>query len=136
MYPGGGPWDFPGEGGANPDPFCQFEETEGVVDETAGVTTTVVNSVTASWNLDDGTVTPLGGTVSAATLMSAQAPWLLWVGDEDCDFLGCFGEIACEIRPPMPASWLESGGFRIDNVSGCVSASFQLICESPPLTQP
>lgn len=93
-----------------------------------GVTTTVMDSFTATWN---ETVSPPGVTISGATLLSATARWRLWVGDDDgCNANGdCFGDLACEIDPPLQTTWLQSGGFTVMNVGSCVSVSVQLVCQ-------
>ena len=132
--PGGGPWDPNSNPNSNPpdsnpDPFCQFETVAGPIDDTAGVTSTVMNSFTATWN---ETVTPPGATISGATLMSASAKWRLWVGDDDdgCNTpAGCRGQLACEIDPPLQATWLESGGFTLMNLASCTSVSVTLVCQ-------
>jgi hypothetical protein len=128
--PFSGPWDRAGElGNASPDPFCEFEETAGVVDQTAGVTETIRDSFTATWNQ---TVTAPGRTMSAADLLSPTAPWLLWVGDDDgCDLDGCFGDVACEVSAPMPDSWLQSGTGVLGQTGSCVSVTVtvRLVCQ-------
>jgi hypothetical protein len=129
MTSSSGIWDTAGQlGNRNPDPFCEFEVIAGVVTDTgASATSTVMDSFAATWN---ETVTPPGVTISGATLLSSMARWRLWVGDDDgCNAAGCFGDLACEIRPPLQAAWLQSGGFTVMNVQDCAALSVSLICQ-------
>ncbi len=135
--PGGGTWDPPhgDEGGSAPDLFCEYENPANDVSATtAGVTDTVVDVFTATW---DQTITPPGVTVSASALMAEKPAWRIWVGDEDCvspNNCGTLGQIACSYTQPITAASLESGEVTISNYQSCVSLTLQLVCQAPATT--
>ncbi len=129
---GGGNWDPPhGDvGGAAPDLFCEFENPAGsVTPTTAGVTSTVTDSDSATW---DQTITPAGLTVSASALMAAKPAWRIWVGDEDCSSPNncTSGQTACAYQQPISAANLMSGSLTIANVQSCVSVNLKFVCAS------
>jgi len=129
----GGGWDRNvGElGGSAPDPFCEFENPAGQVSSTtAGVTDTIVDDATASWNQ---VITPPGMTVAASTLMAAKPTWQIWVGDDDgCDPpQGCLGDIACSYSSTISEAALRAGELTILNRMSCASLKLQLLCQSP-----
>ncbi len=132
--PIGGTWDpYRGdEGGPAPDLFCEFENPSGdVTPTTAGVTTTIVDAYTASWNQ---TITPAGVTISASALMAAKPAWRIWVGDEDCSRTNVCnsGQIVCAYQQPFTAAQLTSGSASITNLQSCTSLDLTLICASGP----
>lgn len=124
--PTGATWDPAGVAGDGPapDPFCQFERPAGVIDSATGAATRTINdSFTATWNQ---TVTAGTSTITAADLMSANAAtWRVWVGDSE--FTGR-GTLACEVRPPLPATALLNGQLTVANVQNCVSLTLTLVC--------
>ncbi len=131
--PGGGFWDsVRGDvGGSAPDLFCEYENPAGsVTPTTAGVTSTVTDVYSASW---DQTITPAGGTVSASALMAARPAWRIWVGDEDCSTPNSCtsGQTACAYQQPISAATLMSGGLTVTNVQSCVSLNLLFVCASP-----
>jgi hypothetical protein len=124
MAPGGGPWDPGGTPtSSKPDPFCEFEMPPGDLTN-AGVTSTIVDSFTATW---DQTISPVGQAIQASDLMSTNANrWLLWVGDDE--FNGS-GTVACQVHPPMQESWLLKGQFTLQNIDYCKSLTIGLVCQ-------
>jgi hypothetical protein len=130
--PNGQPWD-PGNGADKPapDPFCQLEEVANQVDSATGKSTnTIQDTYTPSWNFD---VTPAGHPMPASKLLSTSAPWRIWVGDDDgCNATGCFGQEACEIDQPLPASALSTGQLTVQNRQSCLSFTVKFVCMSPP----
>jgi hypothetical protein len=129
----GGGWDrnFGDVGGSAPDPFCEFENPAGQVSSTtAGVTDTVVDDASATWNQE---ITPPGLTVAASTLMANNPTWQIWVGDDDgCNGpQGCLGDIACTYAQTIPEATLRSGMLTINNRMSCTSLTLQFVCKSP-----
>lgn len=129
----GGAWDRNrGDlGGSAPDPFCEFENPAGQVSSTtAGVTDTIIDAVTATWNQE---ITPPGVTVAASTLMANKPTWQIWVGDDDgCNPpQGCLGDIACTYQSPIAESALRAGELTISNRMSCTSLKLQFVCQSP-----
>jgi hypothetical protein len=129
----GGGWDrnMGDIGGSLPDPFCEFENPAGSVSNmTTGVTDTITDDATASWNQ---VITPVGMTVAAATLMANNPSWLIWVGDDDgCSGPGgCEGEIACTYDDPISESALRAGELTIVNRMSCSSLKLQFVCQAP-----
>lgn len=121
-------------GGSAPDLFCEYENPTGDVSPTtAGVTSTVTDVYSASWN---ETITPAGVTVSASALMATKPAWRIWVGDEDCAFPNATtcssGQTACSYQQPISAAALMSGGLTISNVQSCVSLNLMFICSAGP----
>jgi hypothetical protein len=132
--PGGGTWDplHGDEGGTAPDLFCEFENPSGTVTPTtAGVTGTIIDTYSASWNQ---TITPSGVTISASALMAAKPAWRIWVGDEDCSRTNVCtsGQIVCSYQQPFTAAQLMNGSASLNNVQSCQSLDLQLICASGP----
>ncbi|HXU64131.1 MAG TPA: hypothetical protein VN962_20670, partial [Polyangia bacterium] len=138
--PAGSSWDSArGDvGGSLPDLFCEYENPAGdVTPTTAGVTSTVTDVYSASWN---ETITPTGVTVSASALMASKPAWRIWVGDEDCagpTSITCSsGQTACSYQQPISAAALMSGGLSIANVQSCVSLNLLFMCASPTVALP
>jgi hypothetical protein len=132
--PGGGTWDpvHGDEGGVEPDLFCEYENPAGdVTATTAGVTSTIVDTYSATWNQ---TITPTGVTVSASALMAAKPAWRIWVGDEDCTRANVCnsGQIVCTYQQAFTAAQLMSGSASITNVQSCQSLDLRLVCASGP----
>jgi hypothetical protein len=133
--PAGGSWDAArGDLGGNlPDLFCEYENPAGdITPTTAGVTSTVTDAYSASWN---ETITPPGVTVSASALMAAKPAWRIWVGDEDCSNAAgtncTSGQTACSYQKPISAADLLSGSLTLSNVQSCVSLDLGFVCASP-----
>ena len=129
----GGGWDRNmGElGGSAPDPFCEFENPAGQVSSTtAGVTDTIIDDATATWNQ---VITPPGMTVAASTLMANNPTWQIWVGDDDgCDSpQGCLGDIACTYSSTISETALRAGELTILNRMSCTSLRLEFVCQSP-----
>jgi hypothetical protein len=129
----GGGWDrnFGDMGGSAPDPFCEFENPAGQVSSTtAGVTDTIVDDATATWNQ---VITPPGMTVAASTLMANNPTWQIWVGDDDgCSGpSGCLGDIACTYTSSIPETALRAGEITISNRMSCSSLKLQFVCQAP-----
>ena len=137
--PGGGTWDpvKGDEGGTAPDLFCEYENpANDVSPTTAGVTSTVTDVFTATW---DQTITPQGVTVSAQALMASKPAWRIWVGDEDCtspNICGTRGQIACSYQQTISADALAAGELTISNFQSCLSIQLQLVCQDPSVTTP
>ena len=131
---GGGTWDPArgDEGGTAPDLFCEYENPSGdVTPTTAGVTSTIVDVYSASWNQ---TITPSGVTVSASALTAAKPAWRIWVGDEDCSRAAvcASGQIICSYQQPFTVGQLMSGTATITNLQSCNSLNLTLVCASSP----
>jgi hypothetical protein len=110
-------------GGADPDPFCEFEMPAGSVTvDTAGVTDTFLDTYTAAWGQ---TVSPATKTIKAQDLLSPTGSWRLWVGDDEGNGRG---QLACGIQQPMQASWLHDGQITFSNLGSCVSLTVKLVC--------
>ena len=137
--PSGATWDpsHGDEGGTAPDLFCEFENPSGSVSPTtAGVTDTLTDVYTASW---DQTITPTGVTVSASALMASKPAWRIWVGDEDCSTpskCGTAGQTACSYQQPFTAASLLSGGTTIRNYQNCVALTLSFVCQAPGAATP
>lgn len=131
--PGGGTWDppFGDEGGAAPDPFCEFENPAGDFSiQTAGVTSTVTDDFSVTWNQ---AITPAGVTISAAALMAPNPAWRIWVGDEDCvspGNCGTIGQVVCSYQQPISPATLESRQLALTNFQGCASLTLSFICQA------
>jgi hypothetical protein len=125
-------WDrLNGEvGGSAPDPFCEYENPAGQVSTTtAGVTDTINDTFNPTWNQ---TITPVGATVAASTLMSNNPTWQVWVGDDDgCNSAGCFADVACTIRQPITEAQLRAGQLVITNHQSCNSVTLNFVCAAP-----
>jgi len=127
----GGGWDrnMGDVGGSQPDPFCEFENPAGqVTTMTAGVTDTIRDDATPTWNQ---IITPANMTVSAATLMSANPTWQIWVGDDDgCPPIGgCTADTACTIRQQISESTLQSGRLVVSNRQNCAQVTLDFLCQ-------
>jgi hypothetical protein len=128
----GATWDPPvgDEGGSAPDPFCEYENpANDVSSTTAGVTSTIIDSFSPSWNQQ---ITPSGVTVSASALMATKPAWRIWVGDEDCTSpknCGTLGQVVCSYQQPITAASLMSGGLTISNYQSCVSLTLSFVCQ-------
>ena len=119
------------EGGSAPDPFCEFENPAGQVSSTtAGVTDTIVDDATATWNQ---VITPPGMTIAASALMANNPTWKIWVGDDDgCNGpSGCLGDIACTYESTIPETALRAGEITISNRMSCTSLKLQFVCQAP-----
>ena len=127
----GGGWDRnAGDlGGSAPDPFCEFENPAGQVSSTtAGVTDTIVDDATATWNQ---VITPPGMTVAASTLMANNPTWQIWVGDDDgCSGPGgCLGDVVCTIRQTITEAQLRAGQLVVVNRQSCDQVTIGLVCQ-------
>ena len=137
--PGGGFWDpaHGDEGGTAPDLFCEYENPANDVSiTTAGVTDTVVDVYTTTW---DEVISPVGLTVSASVLMAANPTWRIWVGDEDCSgpgTCGSLGQTICSYQQPISAASLEAGQLTISNYQSCASLSLSFVCQAPSAVAP
>ena len=132
--PGGGTWDpaHGDEGGTSPDLFCEYENPAGdLTATTAGVTSTIVDVTSASWNQ---TITPSGVTVSASALMAAKPAWRIWVGDEDCTrpTVCNQGQVICSYQQPFTADQLMNGSATITDLQSCQSLNLSLVCAAGP----
>jgi hypothetical protein len=131
--PGGGTWDppFGDEGGAAPDPFCEFENpARDFSIQTAGVTSTVPDDFSVTWNQ---VITPVGVTISASALMAPDPAWRIWVGDEDCASpgnCGTIGQVVCAFQQPISPATLESRQLALTNFQGCASLTLSFICQA------
>jgi len=115
-------------GGPLPDPFCEFENPAGNVSTaTAGVTDTIVDTLDPTWNQ---VITPAGMTVSAATLMSVNPTWQIWVGDDDgCATPSCLADVACTYRQAITAAQLQAGQLVVNNLMSCNSLTLAFTCK-------
>ena len=123
-------------GGSKPDPFCEYENPAGQVSTTtAGTTDTVMDTFTPTWNQ---TITPVGVTVAASTLMSNNPTWQIWVGDDDgCSGPGgCLGDVACTIRQTVTEAQLTSGQLVVSNHQSCNSVTLKFVCQAPATAGP
>jgi hypothetical protein len=129
--PRGGEWDpkSGAVGGSNPDLFCQFEMPPHMVNtDTAGVTDTIKDVTSATWNQ---VITPAGKFVKASELTTTSKPWRIWVGDDDgCGLQGCVGETICEIDPPLSMSVLRAGELTKNNYMSCKSLDLKFVCQN------
>jgi len=116
-------------GGSLPDPFCEYENPAGqVTTTTAGVTETLIDTLNPNWNQ---VISPAGMTVSAATLMSNNPTWQIWVGDDDgCASPGCLADVACTIRQPITAAQLTAGQLVVTGRQNCNSVTIGFMCQS------
>ena len=77
-------------------------------------------------------ITPVGMTVAASTLMSANPTWQIWVGDDDgCSPSGnnCTADVACTIRQQISESTLRSGELVVTNRQSCAQVTLDFICQ-------
>jgi len=131
-------WDrnFGDMGGLQPDPFCEYENPAGqVTTTTAGTTDTLQDTFNPTWNQ---TITPVGVTVAASTLMSTNPTWQIWVGDDDgCSGIGgCLGDVACTIRQAITEAQLTSGQLVVSNHQSCNSVTLKFVCQAPATAAP
>jgi hypothetical protein len=133
----GGNWDrsFGEIGGSQPDPFCEFENPAGSVNPAnAGVTDTITDTLNPMWNT---TITPVGVTVAASTLMANSPSWQIWVGDDDgCGGAVCIADVACTFRERITEPQLRSGQLVINNHQSCNSLTLKFVCANPVAAAP
>jgi len=123
-------------GGSKPDPFCEYENPAGQVSTTtAGTTDTIQDTFTPTWNQ---TITPVGVTVPASTLMASNPTWQIWVGDDDGCIGpgGCLGDVACTIRQAVTEAQLTSGQLVVSNHQSCNSVTLKFVCQAPATAAP
>jgi hypothetical protein len=116
--PNGAAWDAMSGTSALPDVFCELK-----VDSRSRSTSIDGDSLTPEWN---DNVTPLGGELTSALLMSPENRWSVTITDQDNSMSSA--ETICSVTPRVTGADLLSGELTFSDVDSCTELVIGFTC--------